>query len=169
MSYKHGVLAETGNKKYAKREIPKTTKVVSVKITNNSPQTIVIGENARFYSGNSEVRLLDPASVHHQLKQGVPIYLLYLLLSFITYDTDSGQQNGNYVTSQSNSIPIGLIIGPGISIGNMAGAGGANQHFLRELTHFNMINKSIAPGQTVYGLIGINDMGYNPIKLVLDK
>lgn len=166
-SYKHGVLAETGNKKYSKREVSKAVKVVSVKIENNSNKDLIIGQNAKFYSGNSELRLIDPSTIHHLLKQGVPIYLLYLLLSPIQLTTGSSTVNNNGTVSSGSTTPIGLIIGPGITIGNMAVAGSANQNFLRELNEFNLINKKIAPGQTVFGLIGINDIGYNPVKLVV--
>jgi hypothetical protein len=159
-SYKHGVLTESGNKKYAKREVSKAIKVVSVKIVNNSSKELTIGGNTKFYSGNSELRLIEPSTVHRQLKQGVPIYLLYLLLTPMTFNTSNS--NGTV-----NSTPIGYGVGPGISFGNMAVAGSANQNFLRELNEFNLINKKIVPGQTVFGLIGINDIGYNPVKLVI--
>jgi hypothetical protein len=132
-SYKQGVLAETGNKKYAKREVSKAIKVVSVKIINNSSKDLVIGQNAKFYTGSSELRLIEPTTVHQQLKQGVPVYLLYLLLSPVQLYTS----NSNGTVS---STPIGLILGPTISIGNMAVAGSANQNFLKELNEFNLGN-----------------------------
>jgi hypothetical protein len=87
------------------------------------------------------------------LKQGVPVYLLYLLL------TPMNLYTGDDVT------PIGLVLGPGIAFGNMIGAGGANQNFLKELESFNLMNKSIQPGETLYGIIGIRDSGYNPITI----
>ncbi|UXE66895.1 MAG: hypothetical protein KA713_21095 [Chryseotalea sp. WA131a] len=167
-SYKHGVLAETGNKKYAKREVSKAIKVVSVKIINNSDKTLVIGQNAKFYSGNSELRLIEPSTIHHQLKQGVPIYLLYLLLTPTQLTTGSSTINSNGTISSASRLPIGLILGPGIAFGNMAVAGTANQNFLRELNEYNLINKTITPGQTVFGLIGVNDIGYNPVRIVVD-
>ncbi|MFM9841287.1 MAG: hypothetical protein ACKVOQ_23685 [Cyclobacteriaceae bacterium] len=166
-SYKQGVLAETRNKKYAKREISKAVKVVSVKIVNNSDKNLVIGQNTKFYTGNSELRLIEPNTIHQQLKQGVPIYLLYLLLSPTQLTTGSSTINNNGTITSASTTPIGLILGPGIAIGNMAVAGTANQNFLRELNEFNLINKTIAPGQTVFGLIGINDIGYNPVRLVV--
>jgi hypothetical protein len=166
-SYKQGILAETRNKKYAKREVSKAVKVVSVKIVNNSNKNLIIGQNAKFYTGNSELRLIEPGTIHQQLKQGVPIYLLYLLLSPIQLTTGSSTINNNGTISSGNTTPIGLIIGPGVTIGNMAVAGSANQNFLRELNEFNLINKTIAPGQTVFGLIGVNDIGYNPVRFVV--
>jgi hypothetical protein len=152
-SYRLGVLREKGNKKYAKREDRKAIRLASVKITNNTPSAFVIGQDVGFYTGNSEFILLDPKTLHKELKQGVPEYLLYLLLTPMQFH------------SGDDSTPIGLVIGPGLALGNMLGAGGANQNFLKELNTFNVINKTVEPGQTVYGIIGVRDNGFNPITI----
>jgi hypothetical protein len=153
LSYKLGVLREHGNKKYAKREDKKAIRIAAVRITNNGANDITIGRNLYFFSGNSEAYLLAPAMLHKELKQGVPEYLLFLLLTPMTLNTGD------------ESTPIGLAVGPGLAVGNMLTAGGANQKFLQELVKFDLINKTIKPGETVYGLIGIRDSGYNPISL----
>jgi hypothetical protein len=158
-SYKMGVLAEHRNRKYAKREDKKAIRVVAVRIVNNTDKPMTVGQDFRFYSGNSELVLLDPYLVHRELKQGVPIYLLYLLLSPLQVYTWDGY--GNTV----ESTPVGLVLGPGIAFGNMIGAGAANQHFLRDLTEYNMINKTIEPGKPTFGLIAIRDNGYNAINI----
>lgn len=152
-SYKLGVLREYGNKKYAKREDKKAIRIASVRIVNNTSTEFTIGKDAYFFAGNSEAYLLEPPILHKELKQGVGIYTLYFLLTTMTLN------NGN------ESIPIGLGVGPAVAIGNMTTAGGANKKFLAELDKFNLINKTIKPGETVYGLIGIRDIGYNPISL----
>lgn len=158
LSYRMGILSEHRNKKYAKREDKKGIRVVAVRLMNNTNSPLVVGEDFRFYTGDSELPLLDPSIVHAELKQGVPIYLLYLLLSPMQLYTSDEQGN-------VDATPIGLFIGPGIAVGNMLGAGAANQNFLRELMQYNIINKTIEPGETVFGLIGIRDNGYNPISL----
>ena len=157
-SYKMGVLQERRNKKYAKREDMKAIRLVAVKLVNNTASALTVGKHFNFYSGGSPLVLLEPPLVHAELKQGVPIYLLYLLLSPMQLYTSD--EMGNV-----ESTPIGLIVGPGIAIGNMAGAGAANQNFLRELVQYNMIGKTIEPGETVYGLIGIGDNAYNAIEI----
>jgi hypothetical protein len=144
-SYKLGVLRENGNKKYAKREDRKAIRLASVKIVNTSDRSYTVGSNLKFYSGNSELILIDPAT----------LYLLMTPIQF--YSTNS--------SGQTTSTPIGVVLGPGLAIGNMVGAGGANQNFLKELNTFNLINKTIKPGETVYGIIGIRDIGYNPINI----
>lgn len=158
VAYKYEVLRERGNKKYAKREDSKAIRLVSVRVKNNSLQPVTIGENAFFYSGDSELRLLDPVTIQKSLKQGVAIYLLYLLFTPMNLYTSDG-------SGGVESTPIGLIVGPGLSVGNMLGASGANQSFLAELNSFSLINKRIAPGETVYGLIGVYNLDYSPIQL----
>ena len=152
-SYKYGVLSERGNKKYAKKESLKGIKVVSVKITNNSSQSFVFGKDLRIHSNGSPVNLVEPKQIHQNLKQGVPIYLLYLLLTPMQLNTGD------------DSTPIGLVVGPGITIGNMVGAGTANSNFLKELQDNTLNGKIINAGETVYGIIGIYDLGFSPLTL----
>ncbi|MDX5419012.1 MAG: hypothetical protein LPK09_07335 [Hymenobacteraceae bacterium] len=163
LEYKYDVLLERNNKKYAKREKKKLVQVAAVKITNNSYETITLGENSTFLAGNNSFTPLDPTVAHSQLKQGVPIYLLYLLFSngrLITEET----YVGNTKTGEK-SFPIGLIIGPGLTLYNMIKAGNANQRFLAELQQYHIPNKQVRPGETVYGLIAIPNSSYNPLYL----
>jgi len=156
-SYKYDVLHEKGNKKYARKEMNKSIRIVAVKITNNTENTIQIGEDVAFYAGQSEVLLLEPMVMKNSLKQIAPAYLLYLPLSLLTLNVST--------TTSNDSYPIGLLIGPGLTIGNMAFAGSANTNLLTELLRYNMINKKIASGETVYGLIGIASREYLPLTL----
>lgn len=152
-SYKYDVLMEKGNKKYAKKESTKGIKVVAVKITNNSNSSFTFGKDLLVYSGDNPLTLLEPEMVHKQLKQRTPLYLLYLLLTPLQ------------IYTSDESYPIGLILGPGIAGGNMIMAGSANKNFKAELSENLLNNRSIPAGDTVYGLIGIVDSGYNTLTL----
>ncbi len=157
VSYHYGILKETGNHKYAKKEEAKNVKIVALKITNNSENDIVIGKDKMVYSGKKTITLLKPEFVFKELKQNVPIYLLYLLLTPIQLNITN-----NAVT---NSTPIGLIIGPAITGLNVGIAASANRKFKAELfTHF-LNGKTIPAGETITGLIGIAELGYNPLTL----
>jgi hypothetical protein len=164
LGYRYDVLREKGNKKYAKRESLRGIRVIAVKIANNSSTALTIGQNCSLMSAVGPVSIVDPSVVHVQLKQGVPIYLLYLLMTPLQFNVT--RSSGNSV--ETSSTPIGFVLGPALAIGNMAAAGGANQNFLRELEKYNLANKTINPGETVYGLIGIRDIGVNPLRLQIN-
>jgi len=159
MYYKYDVLRERGNKKYSKKELKADVKVVAVRITNTSGKTIQIGENAKVYSGNSEIRLWPPDLIHKKIKQTVPLYLLYLLLTPLEFTTYNG--------SESSSFPIGFIVGPGLAGGNIAVAATGNARLKQELMEFSLFDKPIKPGETIYGLVGIPQAGFLPLRLVL--
>jgi hypothetical protein len=160
LQYKYDVLRERGNKKYAKKELKAGVRIVALRITNTSDKTIRIGDNARIYSGDSEVRLWPADLIHRRVKQIAPLYLLYLLLTPLEISTSS---NG----VETSSFPIGYIVGPGLAAGNVAVAATGNARLKQELMNFDLIDKPIAPGQTVYGLIGVPESGFIPLRIVV--
>ena len=160
-SYKYDVLAETKNKKYAKKETKNKVKVLAVRFTNETDRPLTIGEDLLLYSGNTMITPMDPEAVVMSLKQNVPIYLLYLLLT----PTNLYIQDGN----RTQIYPIGLALGPGIAAGNMIGAGGANRNFQAEMVTHDIVGKVVQPGETFSGLIGIHDEGYNPLTIKLKE
>jgi hypothetical protein len=164
LEYKYNTLG----KKYSKKELQNGVKTVSVKITNNSEKDIVLGTDFRFtYENGDGVTLLDANYIFKTLKQSPASYLWYLLLSPLQlYSGTKTTQNGSYViTEPKSSFPIGLILGPGIALGNMIAAGDANNNFKNDLTEFDLINKTIRKGETVYGIIGIRSNQYDSIKI----
>lgn len=161
-SYRYNILREKGNKKYAKREDKKGIRVVALKITNNTDRPLKFPEDIQLYAGDRAVLLLEPEFIHSKLKQGVPIYLLYLLFTPMTFTTYS--ENGDV-----NSTPVGLLVGPGLTALNMGMASSANNKFKEELLQYNLANRVIQEGETVYGLIGFQDFGYSPIKIQLKE
>ena len=152
-SYKYGVLSERKNSKYAKKESLKGIQVAAVKVTNRSDKPFVFGQDLKVYSNGNPVVLLEPQVIHQNLKQGVPIYLLYLLLTPMQF------HSGN------SSTPIGVVIGPGIAAANMIGAASANSNFLKELEENSLNGRTINAGETVYGIIGLSDSGFSPLTL----
>ena len=157
LSYKYDVLNERGNKKYAKKESQKGIKVVAIKITNKTWKTLQFGESIKIFSGDREVQLLEPEVIVKGIKQPSPIYLLYLLLTPMNFYVTNNNETSTY--------PIGLVVGPGIAFGNMAVAGTANKKLREELIAQSPANKTIQNGETIYGLVGISDRGYNPLTL----
>lgn len=164
LEYKYNLL----EKKYKKKEAASHTKLIAVKITNNSDQAIVLGRDyVLSYENGTELKLLDHDQLFKTLKQSPASYLWYLLLSPVQLYSGTTTTNNGYTTEikPANSFPIGLILGPGLAGGNMIAASGANKKFKTELQNYDLINRTIKKGETVYGLIGVRTDSYDSIKL----
>ena len=158
-TYQYDVLKQVGNRKYAKKEDKKGLQVVAVKLTNRTGRSLNFSEDISVLSGGVPIGLIEPEIITQQVKQNVPVYSLYLLLSFMNFTTY------NEYGEVASSAPVGLFIGPPIAIGNMVAAGSANKKFKTELAANNLLRRTIADGETVYGLISISDNGYRPLSL----
>lgn len=161
LEYKYDLLY----KKYAKKETKKNVKLVAIKITNNSDHDIRFGEDFKLaYENGSKVYTLTNDQTFKYLKQSPATHLFYLLLTPINlYTTKS---TGSQVTS--NSIPIGLAIGPGLAGGNMIAASSANKKFKNDLYANQIEGSLIEPGKTAYGLIGIKSNSYDALRLAFE-
>jgi hypothetical protein len=92
------------------------------------------------------------------IKQGVAIYLLYLLLNPRlggTTDTRTGAITGGTV----------LPLGPFIAGGNMLGAGGANTNMRKEFAAYDLTNRTLKPGETVYGIVSLRETAVAPLRV----
>lgn len=156
-AYKYDVLKQAYNKKLAKKEDKTKVRVVAIRITNTTSAPLKYGTNYRIYAGSQEVRVLPVTAVTKVIKQNVPIYLLYLLLTPLQFNVSTP-------TSQS-STPVGLVVGPGVTALNMGIAASANKNFKRELEGYNILDKEIKSGETEYGLIGISSSDFSPLSL----
>ncbi len=163
LEYKYDLL----EKKYAKKELKKGVKIVAVKITNNSENDLVFGKDVKLTYGNgTEIYAMDNEKAFKALRQSVPTYLLYLLLTPVnlyTYKTNSyGMQETTSTT------PIGFVLGPGITALNMITAGSANKKFKTEMLNYNINGTMIKSGETKYGLLGIKTDSFDALKLKVE-
>lgn len=159
-AYKYDVLRQSYNKKLAKKEDKTKVRVVAIRITNTTGSPLRYGVNYRIYAGTKEVRVLPVTAVTKAIKQNVPIYLLYLLLTPLQFNVSTP-------TSQS-STPVGLVAGPGVTALNMGIAASANKKFKKELEGHNILDQEIKIGETVFGLIGINSSDFSPLSLKVE-
>jgi hypothetical protein len=162
LEYKYELL----NKKYKKKELAKGVRLIAVKITNKSNRDLVFGKDFKLnYDNDSEIYVMDNDRVFTSLKQSPASYLWYLLLTptnLYTTETENGYQTQNTV------FPIGLILGPGLTAGNMTAASTANKKFKSDLIRYNLNGLTIKQGQTVSGLIGIRSDDYNSIRIKIN-
>jgi hypothetical protein len=152
-SYQYDVIRRAGNSKLAKKELKAYMHVVAIKIHNNTDHALEYGKNYKIFSGNQEAGLLGPQVTGDIVKQKAGFHLFYLLLTPTT------------VTNGETTIPVGLVLGPALAVGNLAVAATANKRFRTELIEYDIENKVIAPGETVYGLITLRENGHLPLSL----
>lgn len=156
-SYKHNVLSEAGNRKYAGKEKQKDIKLVAVRFINTSDSTFVIGKDIYFYNPYGQIYPIPPNAIKETIKQNVPSYLPYALFTLLNLTVSSGRTVDVY--------PIGLVLGPVLTLGNMFVAGNSNARLSAELNQYNLIGKEIHKNDTLYGIIGVLGTGYDPITI----
>lgn len=156
-SYKHDVLRERGNRKYAGKEQVKDVKLIAVRFINKSDSTFVIGRDIYFYNPHGQIYPIPPMAVKQIIKQNVAGYLPYVLLTLVNLRVASGRTVDVY--------PIGLILGPAITFGNMLLAGNSNARLTSELKQYDLIGKELHKNDTLYGIIGVLGTGYDPITI----
>ena len=160
LEYKYDLL----DKKYEKKELKKGVKLVAVKITNNSAQDLMFGQDAKLtYENGTEVYVMENEKAFKTLKQSPASYLWYLLLTPVNFYTTETNSNG--FQQETSSTPIGLVLGPGLAGGNMIAAGSANKKFKEEILEYNVNGTIIKNGETKYGLIGIKTDSFDALKL----
>jgi len=162
-SYHYDVLTETKNKKYAKHELKNNLTLVAVKITNHTGHDINPMTDAVFYIDNKPAYCVDQKITEDKIKQGVPVYLLYLLFSPLTITTSGSSTDG---ATKSNAFPAGLIIGPALTAINMIVAGTANKNFKEEIEQYNLY-RQLNDGETMCALVAFRDIGKDEITLKL--
>lgn len=161
--YKYSLLEDS----YAKKERKKDVKLVSIKITNNSERDLVFGKDIRLtYENGSSPIVMDKNKLYKSLRQKSGNFLFYLLLTPMTFNTTSST-NGRI--EETNSTPIGLVIGPGIALGNLAVSSSANKKFKSDLEKFDIQGTTIAKGRTVFGLVGIRSSSYDALKVEVES
>ncbi|WP_139957353.1 hypothetical protein [Flavicella sediminum] len=162
VSYKYNTL----RKKYRKYAEKNDIRIVSVKIKNNTERDIVFGTDFNLVSySDRPLNILAPNEAYDNVRQHPASHLWYLLLAPVTLNkTESESFGGSTITKTKPIFPIGLILGPAISLGNMVYAGKSNKKFKQELNDLDLTNKTIKKGETVFGLISIRQSDYPSIK-----
>ena len=149
-----------GNKKYIKREMRNGYHVTAVRVTNNSEREINFSRDLTLLYGDRPVVPVAGTIAAHDLRQGVAIYLLYMLLNVQVGGTRDIQTG---VTTGGTFLPTG----PFIAGGNMLGAAGANGNLRREFEANDLTNRTIKPGETVYGIMSLRETSVSPIRVEL--
>ena len=161
LAYQFDALRQRGgNKKYIKKEAKNGYHVAAVRLTNKSNREINFSRDVEFIYGDRPAVPTPSVVAAHDLRQGVAIYLLYLLLNptiGATTDPRTGAISGGTT----------LPLGPFIAGGNMLGASGANANLRKEFAAYDLTNRTIKPGETVYGIVSMRETSVAPIRAEL--
>lgn len=133
-------------------------RVVAVRVTNNWDREVNFTRDLNLLYGERPIAIVPSAIAAHDLRQGVAIYLLYLLLNVQvggTTDPRTGATTGGTF----------LPTGPFIAGGNMLVASGANTNLRKELAAYDLTNRVLKPGETVYGLLSLRETAVAPLRL----
>ena len=147
--------------KYAKKEKKFDIRLIAVKITNNTDNDLVFGENAKLYFGNgSEVLMINKDQVYSNLKQKIWYHLFYLWLSGVSLPSNDPRKTGPL---------IGLLIGPPLAARNILVARSSNSKFKNELNEYYLTRGALLKSKsTVYGLIGVKTRNYEGIVIKVE-
>ena len=161
LAYQFDALRQRGgNKKYLKKEVKNGYHVAAVRVTNKLDREINFSRDVEFLYGDRPAVPTPSAVAAHDLRQGVAIYLLYLLLNptiGATTDPRTGAVSGGTT----------LPLGPFIAGGNMLGASGANASLRKEFAAYDLTNRTIKPGETVYGIVSMRETSVAPMRAEL--
>ncbi len=159
-SYHYSALLANGaNKKYVKKERKRGYQIVAVQLRNNTVADLNFSRDLELTFADRPVQPVSSLQASDDLKQGVAIYLLYVLLNFNVgnYTTVNGQ-----ITEDNRTF---IPTGPFIAGGNMLGASAANKNMRNEFARYDLTNKVLRPGETVYGIVALRETGVAPLKI----
>lgn len=157
-SYQFDALRLRGNKKYVKKEAKRGYHVAAVKVTNNWDRNVDVSRDLTLLYGGRPIAPVPSTVAAKDMKQGLFIYLLYLLLNSnygATVDPYTGQTTGG------TYLPIGFLVAGG----NMLGAGLANGNMRKEFQQYDLTNRVVKPGETVYGIMSFREVGVAPLQV----
>jgi len=165
--YRYNILKEQGNKKYARKELEKNIKFVAFTFTNSSLKPINLVNDLEYYQyGTRKINPLDPNSIENAFEQDPDKYYADLWLMICNGYGVQSSTSGSNTSSHFIFIPIGIIIGPEMTIVNISIAKKANLLFGKDLDIFTPFS-IIMPGQKTFVLISFGDISERPIRIRL--
>lgn len=154
------VLYESGNFKYSRKARKKGVSMAFVKLTNHGDSAVVFSPSAfRILSDTGALKLLSPMVFYDKIHQKSGLFFLYFLL------------NITYTTLDVSTIPPETHYhfyptGPPIGILNYLIADAANRKLREDLVKRNLLNRSLLPGETVYGYLYLDSP--NPDRVLIE-
>jgi hypothetical protein len=164
--YCYNVLTEQGNKKYGEKENQKNIKLVAFSFTNTGLHKIdLVNDLEYFQYGTRQIIPLESNTIASSFEQNPNKYYADLGLMLLNgYYSEESSINGDVTSSHFRIIPIGLIIGPILTIVNISAAKNANLLFAKDLEKYSP-SIPIESGQKMFVLIPFEDISERPIQI----
>jgi hypothetical protein len=154
-SYIYDIQFDAGNKRYTIKEKKNNLAAIAIKITNNRDSAIhITRSNLNVKSENGDnVPFIDPKIYCKRVRQSSEIFLLYAIMGVSVITTED--EKGN-VDSEFYYNPLYA----GIALGNFIAGEVANSKHKKYITQNQVFDKTVQPGQTVYGILIIPENNY---------
>ncbi|MBF0432310.1 MAG: hypothetical protein HQK83_13580 [Fibrobacteria bacterium] len=167
--YKHNVLADAGNTTYVKKEQRQNLSIVAVRLKNTTSNVIEVKRDVTFYDGRREFIPMSTMTAAKSIKQGTPWYLFYLLfLPINVWKSELKCDSYDGCEEKVSVLPIGLILGPALTLFNMVMSTSANTSMINEIGKNDFFEKTIKPGETVSGFLAMKGSGSSPLTVRLN-
>ncbi len=158
------------NKRYAKKEDKFGMKAIGVRIKNNSNSAVTLTEsNLAVYVNNSRAVYIPSDIYASKVKQTEAFYMLHTLWGIGYERTETVSSQGGFITT--STVEERVTINPLIVLGpyNTIRAANANAKHKRILNETSIFNKTMAPGETLFGTILIKSSTYEALEFRYTK
>lgn len=147
--------ASRPNTKYAKREQKYGYQIVAVRITNKTTDTLNYSDDIEITTDLGKVQLVPNEQAAWEIRQKLWPHLFWIYANFRVDDCVfdcRGDANGSF-------IPLGYFL----MTRNLLRAHFANTKLKQEFAEYNLYERNIKPGETVYGIIAIKSVAFQPL------
>jgi hypothetical protein len=163
--YHFNSLRDFRNNKYAEKENQKNIKLVAFNITNLSGRRIDLVNNLEYYQNNTRlIKPMEPNSIYSTFKLNPKKYLADLSLIIVNAYWIESYGVGSDADLHFRIIPIGIFIGPILTLYNMSTVKKSNLMFGKDLDKYSPFT-SIEAGAKRFVLIPFEDIGEQPIQI----
>lgn len=168
--YKFNVLEETGNDVYAEKAREHGVDIAAVKVTNHTDKEIDVHNDLDIYVGGAQRSPTSPKVALLNVRQRTGLYCLYLLMLPVNgYKTEVTCDGYNGCSQSSSFFPIGIILGPLLTLINTVMASTANEGVMKEISDNNLDGMKIKPGATATGYLVFFGAGSGALQIKLRK
>jgi hypothetical protein len=143
IAWRYHVLADAGNRKYAKKEARSGISLLAVRVRNGSADTVFFPESVLMFAGRDTLQPLTMEAAGEALRQ------------------TTAEDGGQGVVEVEVDAPLANLA---VDIFNIATQEKANLRFVKELQEFYLVPSYVAPGQTVAGLLALPVKALTPLR-----